>query len=103
MQHTSAFREDVIAELQSLVFVHVIQINIYIWINDQINDAPVKPSERQLDVKDAILAAPRPCIVYFVDQWLNFEVRLLSVYCVLQRSFVVLICSDQSFEHIFIF
>ena len=34
MQHTSAFREDVIAELQSLVFVHVFQINIYIWIND---------------------------------------------------------------------
>ena len=84
MQYALAFGENVEAQLDALVLVHIVQVDIDLRVNDQIGDAPVKPSKRQLNVELTVLTAPRPRVIDPIDHGHGLKFRIFSVNCVLE-------------------
>ena len=84
MKDPSPERPDVEAKLYSLLLVSASEIKVVLTTNDQLQNAPVKPSEGKLNVEFTVRHVPALQIVDTIDLGQQVEARLSQIHCVNQ-------------------
>ena len=74
MHHALAIRQNVEAQLQFLRRIDVIDVEVDLGVLNPVNDSPVEPSERVLDVEAGVGIGPGLREVDFVNEGQKFEV-----------------------------